>query len=33
MWVFIELEANDPVAVLKLKKPPINALDETALHE
>ena len=33
MWEFIELETTTPVAVLRLDKPPINALDETALHE
>lgn len=30
---FIELEANESVAVLKLNKPPINALDGIALQE
>lgn len=33
MSEFIELETTTPVAGLRLNKPPINALDETALHE
>ncbi len=33
MSSFIELEANNPVAILRLNKAPINALDETALRE
>ncbi len=30
---FIELETKDALAVLRLHKPPINALDETALQQ
>ncbi len=33
MSSFIELEANNPVAILRLNKAPINALDETVLRE
>ncbi len=33
MSELIKLEANNSVAVLRLHKPPINALDEIALHE
>ncbi len=29
----IELQADHPVAVMRLNKPPVNALDETALRE
>lgn len=33
MAKFIELEVINPVAVLRLNKPPINALDATALND
>ncbi len=33
MSTFAELEADGPVAILRLNKPPVNALDEPALDE
>ncbi len=33
MSTFVELEADGPIAILRLNKPPVNALDEPALHE
>jgi len=33
MSKFIKLEADNSIAILRLNKLPINALDETALHE
>lgn len=33
MFQFVELERSDPVAILRLNRPPVNALDATALQE
>jgi enoyl-CoA hydratase/carnithine racemase len=33
MSMLVELKADSPVALLRLNKPPVNALDEAALHE
>ncbi len=33
MFQFIRIEQSGPVAILTLRRPPVNALDETALEE
>jgi enoyl-CoA hydratase/carnithine racemase len=33
MSTLVELEADGTIAILRLNKPPVNALDESALHE